>query len=162
MVINFLYIGVGSCTQYFDNGMNGGIPRHLCDPVQFFANEPCGCRGASSNQSPANRPPPPVVPQRRPNTIAQRPSLSGNSRGSGKGQSQTGVRKVKARKSRATAQEASVEQQLQQASDSVGSVQIVTSDSSENFHSMVVAGLTIAIVALVLVVSLFAIILLKK
>jgi len=43
MVINMLYIGVGSCKQYWDYGVSGWIPTHLCSALQFFAYEPCGC-----------------------------------------------------------------------------------------------------------------------
>lgn len=43
MVINMLYIGVGSCAQYWEYGQSGWIPNHLCDPLQYFAYEPCGC-----------------------------------------------------------------------------------------------------------------------
>jgi hypothetical protein len=43
MVINFLYIGVGTCTQYWMMGQQGLIPTHMCSPVQFFSYEPCGC-----------------------------------------------------------------------------------------------------------------------
>jgi hypothetical protein len=43
MVVNFLYIGEGSCAQYYKYGKEGRIQRHLCDPVQYFSYEPCGC-----------------------------------------------------------------------------------------------------------------------
>lgn len=43
MVINMLYLGVISCKNLYKAGMNGQIPRHLCDPLQYFAFEPCGC-----------------------------------------------------------------------------------------------------------------------
>lgn len=43
MVINMLYIGVGSCSQYYQYGQRGWIQDHLCKPLQFFAREPCGC-----------------------------------------------------------------------------------------------------------------------
>lgn len=43
MVINFLYIGVGSCAQYWKYGMEGRIQSHMCDVVKHFAHEPCGC-----------------------------------------------------------------------------------------------------------------------
>lgn len=37
MVITMLYIGSGSCPQYWKAGQQGLIPDHLCDPLQFFA-----------------------------------------------------------------------------------------------------------------------------
>jgi len=43
MVINFLYLGEGSCAQYYKYGLEGRIMPHMCDPVRFFAYEPCGC-----------------------------------------------------------------------------------------------------------------------
>lgn len=43
MVINMLYIGVGSCVQYYQLGQRGWIQNHLCAPLQFFARDPCGC-----------------------------------------------------------------------------------------------------------------------
>jgi hypothetical protein len=43
MVINMLYLGVGTCTQYYKYGREGRIPKHLCAPLQYFAFEPCGC-----------------------------------------------------------------------------------------------------------------------
>jgi hypothetical protein len=43
MVINMLYIGAGSCKQYYGYGRNGWIQNHLCSALQHFAYEPCGC-----------------------------------------------------------------------------------------------------------------------
>lgn len=43
MVLNFLYLGAGSCAQYYEYGLAGKIPQHMCDTVQYFAYEPCGC-----------------------------------------------------------------------------------------------------------------------
>ena len=43
MVLNMLYIGTGSCHQWYDTGKLGGVPNHLCDALRFFAYEPCGC-----------------------------------------------------------------------------------------------------------------------
>ena len=37
MVITMLYIGSGSCPQYWKAGQQGLIPTHLCDPLQYFA-----------------------------------------------------------------------------------------------------------------------------
>lgn len=43
MVLNFLYIGLGSCKQYYIKGREGKIPNHLCSAVQYYAWDPCGC-----------------------------------------------------------------------------------------------------------------------
>lgn len=43
MVINLLYVGVGSCAQYWEYGESGWIQEHLCQALQYFAHEPCGC-----------------------------------------------------------------------------------------------------------------------
>lgn len=43
MVINFLYIGEGSCAQYWRYGKEGRIANHMCAPVKYFSYEPCGC-----------------------------------------------------------------------------------------------------------------------
>lgn len=42
-VINMLYIGAGTCKTYWYHGFQGKIPNHLCDPVQFFLRDICGC-----------------------------------------------------------------------------------------------------------------------
>jgi hypothetical protein len=43
MVINMLYIGPGSCAQYYLMAEGGFIPNHLCQTLQYFAFKPCGC-----------------------------------------------------------------------------------------------------------------------
>lgn len=43
MVIHLLYIGPGSCPQYWELGQKGQIPPHLCDPLQYYADDPCDC-----------------------------------------------------------------------------------------------------------------------
>lgn len=43
MVINMLYIGPGSCPQYYEWGKKGWIQDRLCQALQHFAKEPCGC-----------------------------------------------------------------------------------------------------------------------
>lgn len=43
MVINMLYVGPGSCTQYYEWGQKGWIQNHLCSALQHFARGPCGC-----------------------------------------------------------------------------------------------------------------------
>ena len=49
MVIHMLYVGAGTCPQYWKAGQQGLIPNHLCDPLQYFAYEPCGCGEFSTN-----------------------------------------------------------------------------------------------------------------
>ena len=43
MVINILGIGADSCRMYYDYGRRGLIRTELCDTLQSFAYEPCGC-----------------------------------------------------------------------------------------------------------------------
>jgi hypothetical protein len=43
MVINMLYLGAGSCRQYFERGRVGTILPHLCQALQFFSYSACGC-----------------------------------------------------------------------------------------------------------------------
>jgi len=52
MVITMLYLGSGSCAQYYDFGRAGFIPAHLCDTLKFFAYEPCGCGQFNPNFNP--------------------------------------------------------------------------------------------------------------
>jgi len=49
MVLTMLYIGSGTCPQYWKAGQQGLIPTHLCDPLRYFAYEPCGCGEFSTN-----------------------------------------------------------------------------------------------------------------
>lgn len=48
MVINVLYIGEGSCAQYYVHGLEGKIPQHLCSAIQYFAWSPCECPESKS------------------------------------------------------------------------------------------------------------------
>ena len=43
MVIHFLYMGKGTCVQYYQFGMEGKIPNHLCSAVQFYSGKTCNC-----------------------------------------------------------------------------------------------------------------------
>jgi hypothetical protein len=43
-VMNMLYVGPGTCKTYYVAGLEGLIPNHLCDPLQFFVRDICGCR----------------------------------------------------------------------------------------------------------------------
>jgi hypothetical protein len=76
MVMNFLYIGVGSCAQYYVMGKQGLISANMCAPVQFFANEPCGC----GQHNPYFNPNHPLWQQAQ-----QAPQSNGNSNGNGDG-----------------------------------------------------------------------------
>lgn len=49
-VINMLYIGAGTCEQYWKAGLEGHIPTHLCDPLRFFADSPCACNSKSTTR----------------------------------------------------------------------------------------------------------------
>lgn len=42
-VINLLYLGASTCKDYFAAGLRGKIPKYLCDPLKFYASDPCGC-----------------------------------------------------------------------------------------------------------------------
>ena len=45
MVINMLDIDIAAapCDDYYKIGQDGLIPAHLCETIQYFAYEPCGC-----------------------------------------------------------------------------------------------------------------------
>jgi len=43
-VIHMLHVGAGTCEQRHFEGQKGTVPTHLCDPLRFFAYEPCGCK----------------------------------------------------------------------------------------------------------------------
>lgn len=43
MVITMLYLGSGSCPQYYEWGQRGWIQDRLCPVLQHFAFDPCGC-----------------------------------------------------------------------------------------------------------------------
>lgn len=109
-VINILYLAASTCTDYYDGGRRGQIPEYLCDPLQFFAFEPCGCddRGSGgrapelddpSPSDPAPNPAPSAVQQRKPSPPDSRPKLSANRGGAGGGQVHPG-RRLKGKGSR--------------------------------------------------------------
>lgn len=54
-VINMLYIGAGTCEQYWKAGREGNIPAHLCDPLMFFARDPCKCKPKTSSPRSSTR-----------------------------------------------------------------------------------------------------------
>jgi len=43
MVMTFLYLGSGSCIQYYRFGKEGRIPNHLCSVVQYLSTKVCNC-----------------------------------------------------------------------------------------------------------------------
>lgn len=43
MVINLLHLGAASCRDYFAFGRKGQIVPNLCQALQYFSFEPCGC-----------------------------------------------------------------------------------------------------------------------
>ncbi len=43
MVMHFLYLGVGTCPQYYEFGLQGKIPNHLCSVVQYYSGRTCDC-----------------------------------------------------------------------------------------------------------------------
>lgn len=42
-IMNFLYLKAGSCIQYWMAGQNGQIPTHMCNVVQYYSWDTCGC-----------------------------------------------------------------------------------------------------------------------
>jgi len=57
-VIHLLYIGASSCRNYYIAGKEGKIPTHLCDPLRYFAQDPCGC--SKMIQTRSIKPAPPI------------------------------------------------------------------------------------------------------
>ena len=49
MVLSVLYLGSGSCAQFDKAGRQGLISAHMCDPLQYFGHEPCGCGEFNQN-----------------------------------------------------------------------------------------------------------------
>ena len=43
MVLSVLYLGTDTCENFIKAGLRGQIPDHLCDPLKYYAYEPCGC-----------------------------------------------------------------------------------------------------------------------
>lgn len=48
MVINLLYVGPGTCPQYYEWGQRGWIQDHLCSALQHYAWDSCGCESVVS------------------------------------------------------------------------------------------------------------------
>lgn len=52
MVIAMLNLGTGSCAQFYRAGNARQIPTRLCETLQYFAYEPCGCGEFNHNLDP--------------------------------------------------------------------------------------------------------------
>lgn len=93
VAIEMLYVGKGSCVQFYLWGRNGEIPDRHCQTLQFFARDACGCTGGNSNQAPQqnnnnnngnnNSNNNNSNAQRKPAPSDSRPRLSGNRGGAG-------------------------------------------------------------------------------
>ena len=69
MVINMLDIDIGAapCDDYYYIGQDGLISPHLCETIQYFAYEPCGCEyGIVVDNNGDERNPDPVSPTAAP------------------------------------------------------------------------------------------------
>ena len=96
MVINMLDLpgAPNTCPAFYESGRRGEIPNHLCQTLQFFAFEPCGC--AIGDKAPPlgggpSPSPPASSPQVRkdPDSVTDGKSglsLAGNMGGAGGGQ----------------------------------------------------------------------------
>lgn len=42
-IIQARYVGMFTCAQFFDRGLNGMTPSFMCGPLQIYAEEKCGC-----------------------------------------------------------------------------------------------------------------------
>lgn len=49
-IMNFLYIGQGTCMQYWLAGQRARLPTHMCNVVQFYSYHTCGCEIAEPNK----------------------------------------------------------------------------------------------------------------
>ena len=104
MVINMLDLpgAPNSCTNFYESGRRGYVPNHLCNALQFFAFEPCGCAigqkapPIGSGPSPS---PPASSPQTRkdPDTVTDGKSgvSLADGRGGGGGGQHHGGRRLK-------------------------------------------------------------------
>lgn len=57
MVLHLLYLGAATCPEWWSKGLQGDVPNHMCAPLQFFAQENCGCYATKSTPSASTRPP---------------------------------------------------------------------------------------------------------
>ncbi|CAB9511193.1 expressed unknown protein [Seminavis robusta] len=62
MVINILGIGADSCRMYYHYGERGLIRTELCDTLQSFAFDPCGCDKTAPPSSQSGPLPPAAAP----------------------------------------------------------------------------------------------------
>lgn len=42
-IMNFLYIGTGTCMDYWLNGQHSRLPTHMCSVIQYYSHSTCGC-----------------------------------------------------------------------------------------------------------------------
>ena len=49
MVINLLNVGVARCDEMYEYARLGYVKNHMCDPLKYYAFEPCGCKKPSSS-----------------------------------------------------------------------------------------------------------------
>ena len=70
-IINMLYVGEGSCRDYYEAGRGGYILPHLCDTLKYFAYEPCGCQMTEiGNDANLGKAPPADTPKPTPAPVA--------------------------------------------------------------------------------------------
>jgi hypothetical protein len=55
-VITARYVGVFTCAQLYDRGLNGMIPSFMCGPLQDFAEPVCGCGNPNNPPAPQATP----------------------------------------------------------------------------------------------------------
>lgn len=49
-IMNFLYIGTGTCMDYWINGQMSRLPTHMCSVIQYYAYNTCGCEIEEPNK----------------------------------------------------------------------------------------------------------------
>lgn len=47
--MNFLYIGTGTCMDYWINGQLSRLPTHMCSVIQYYSYSVCGCDVSEPN-----------------------------------------------------------------------------------------------------------------
>lgn len=48
-IMNFLYLGTGTCMDYWINGQMSRLPTHMCSVIQYYAYHTCGCEIEAPN-----------------------------------------------------------------------------------------------------------------
>lgn len=107
MQIEVLFIGAGSCHQFYHWLKNGNVVNHRCDAIQYFAQDPCGCginkappmNTPRPTPRPVAAPGPPGIPQRRTPPEPKVGMKLGNQRGGAGAQYHGGRRALKGEKS---------------------------------------------------------------